>query len=635
MQFHHHGYVSTDPRVLPASGVGVDRPEELPDDIDVLIVGSGPAGIAAHAQLAMFPGVVTRIIERRDGRLVLGQADGIQARSVETFQAFGFAPQIIQEAYQITETAFWNPDPKNPSNIIRTGTTPDDPQGISEFPHLIVNQARVIDYFADYARRAPARGEVDYGWEFEGLEVTGEGEYPVNVTLRRVSGHSGAGINADASGVTGGETRVVRAKYVIGADGARSAVRSAIGGSLRGDQSFHAWGVMDVLPVTDFPDIRKKCIIHSEAGSILHIPREGNHLCRIYVDLGEVDKADGGRVRKTPVEAVIERANAIVHPYTLDVRNVAWSSVYEVAHRLTDRFDDEATSPDGKARVFLMGDACHTHSAKAGQGMNVSMQDGWNLAWKLGYVLTGMASDELLGTYSDERQLTAQNLTDFDLEWSTLMAKKPEEFESPDEVADFYVRTAEFPAGFMTEYEPSIVTSSQVRQELATGFTLGKRFKSVNTVRVADAVPVHIGHHHRADGRFRIYAFADTDRSALNAWAEWMLSDEASPIRQFTPAGVDIDTVFDVKAVYQQPHYDVAIETVPKVFLPASGPYGLPDYEKIYAAIEGDDIFEQRGVSREGAIVVVRPDHYVSHILPLSAREELTEFFGQFLLPQD
>ena len=635
MQFHHHGYVSTDPRVLPAAGVGVDRPTDLPDEIDVLIVGSGPAGIAAHAQLAMFPGVVTRSIERRDGRLVLGQADGIQARSVETFQAFGFAPQIIQEAYQITETAFWNPDPENPSHIIRTGTTPDDPQGISEFPHLIVNQARVIDYFADYARRAPARGEVDYGWEFEGLEVTGEGDYPVNVTLRRVSGHAGAGINADAAGVVSGESRVVRAKYVIGADGARSAVRSAIGGSLRGDQSFHAWGVMDVLPVTDFPDIRKKCIIHSEAGSILHIPREGNHLCRIYVDLGEVDKADGGRVRKTPVEAVIERANAIVHPYTLDVRDVAWSSVYEVAHRLTDRFDDEATSPDGKARVFLMGDACHTHSAKAGQGMNVSMQDGWNLAWKLGYVLTGMASDELLGTYSDERQVTAQNLIDFDLEWSTLMAKKPEEFESPDEVADFYVRTAEFPAGFMTEYEPSIVTSSQVRQDLATGFTLGKRFKSVNTVRVADAVPVHIGHHHRADGRFRIYAFADADRTALNAWAEWMLSDEASPIRRFTPEGVDIDTVFDVKAVYQQPHHDVAIETVPKVFLPASGPYGLPDYEKIYAAIEGDDIFEQRGVSREGAIVVVRPDHYVSHILPLSAREELTAFFGQFLLPQE
>lgn len=635
MQFHHHGYVSTDPRVLPADGVGLNRPDELPGEMDVLIVGSGPAGIAAHAQLAMFAGVTTRIIERRDGRLVLGQADGIQARSVETFQAFGFAPQIIQEAYQITETAFWNPDPENPSNIIRTDTTPDDPQGISEFPHLIVNQARVIDYFAEYAQRAPTRGDVDYGWEFVDLEVTGDGEYPVNVTLRRVSGHTGAGINAEAAGVSLGETRVVRAKYVIGADGARSAVRASIGGSLRGNQSDHAWGVMDVLPVTDFPDIRKKCIIHSEAGSILHIPREGNHLCRIYVDLGEVNENDGHKVRDTPVESVIERANAILHPYSLDVKNVAWSSVYEVAHRLTDRFDDEATSPDGKARVFLLGDACHTHSAKAGQGMNVSMQDGWNVAWKLGYVLTGMADDELLGTYSDERQVTAKNLIDFDLEWSTLMAKKPEEFESPSEVADFYVRTAEFPAGFMTEYEPSIVTSAGARQEIARGFILGKRFKSVNTVRVADAVEVHLGHHHRADGRFRIYAFADSDRTALNEWAEWMLEGDGSPIKRFTPSGVDIDTVFDVKAVYQQEHHDVAIETVPKVFLPASGPFGLPDYEKIYAAIADDDIFEQRGISRDGAIVVVRPDHYVSHVLPLTAREELTEFFAQFLLPQE
>lgn len=631
MQFHHYGYVSTDPRVLPAAGVGLNRPEELPDEVDVLIVGSGPAGIAAHAQLAMFPEITTRIIERRDGRLVLGQADGIQARSVETFQAFGFAPQIIQEAYQITETAFWNPDPENPSNIIRTGHTPDDATGISEFPHLIVNQARVIDYFAEYAQKAPARGDVDYGWEFVGLEVTGEGEYPVNVTLRRVSGYSGAGINTVDSDVQAGDTKVVRAKYVIGADGARSAVRSAIGGSLRGGQSDHAWGVMDVLPITDFPDYRKKSIIHSEAGSILHIPREGNHLARIYVDLGEVPADDGGKIRKTPLNEVIERANAILNPYTLDVKEVAWYSVYEVAHRLTDRFDDEATSPDGKARVFLLGDACHTHSAKAGQGMNVSMQDGWNLAWKLGYVLSGLADEELLGTYSDERQVTAKNLIDFDLEWSTLMAKKPEEFSSPDEVAEFYVRTAEFPAGFMTEYEPSIVVSTNAKQHLATGFPLGKRFKSVNTVRVCDAVPIHIGHHHRADGRFRIYAFADADRTALNEWAEWMRTSEDSPLARFTPAGVDIDSVFDVKVVYQQEHHDVAIETVPKVFLPASGPFGLTDYEKVYAAIADDDIFEQRGVSRDGAIVVVRPDQYVSHILPLTARGELTDYFAGFL----
>lgn len=635
MQFHHHGYVSQDPRLLPAEGVGLNRSAELPDEMDVLIVGSGPAGIAAHAQLAMFPNVSTRLIERRESRLVLGQADGIQARTVETFQAFGFAPQIVQEAYQITETAFWNPDPENPGHIVRTGFTPDDSRGISEFPHIIVNQARVIDYFAEYARRAPARADVDYGWEFVGLNVTGEGEYPVEVTLRKSAGYSGAGINTvEPEDADAGETRVVRTKFVIGADGARSGVRSAIGGSLQGGQSFHAWGVMDVLAVTDFPDYRKKSIIHSDAGSILHIPREGNHLARIYVDLGEVPEDDNGKIRQTPLEDIIKQANAILSPYSIDVKDVPWHSVYEVAHRVTDRFDDKATSPDGKARVFLMGDACHTHSAKAGQGMNVSMQDGWNLAWKLGYLLSGMGTEELVETYSDERQVTAQALIDFDLEWSTLMAKKPEEFNSPREVEDFYVNTAEFPAGFMTQYAPSVVVSADAQQDLAAGFPLGKRFKSVNTVRVADAVNVHIGHHHRADGRFRVYAFADKDHSQLNAWAEWMLNSPESPVKKFTPTGADIDTVLDVKVVYQEQHHDVAIETVPKLFLPASGPYGLTDYEKIYAAIAEEDIFALREINRDGVIVVVRPDHYVSHILPMSARGELTEYFAQFMKPQ-
>ncbi|WP_440313002.1 FAD-dependent monooxygenase [Leucobacter chromiireducens] len=632
MQFHHHGYVSTDPRVQPAAGIGLDRPSELPDEIDVLIVGSGPAGIVAAAQLAQFPNVVTRVVERRDGRLVLGQADGIQARSVETFQAFGFANAIIDEAYQITETAFWSADPKDPSHITRTGHTDDDPNGISEFPHLIVNQARVIDYFAEYARRAPTRGDIDYGWEFVDLEV-GEGEYPVAVTLREVTGQSGAGINAaTADNASVGPTRVVHAKYVIGADGARSQVRRSIGGSLQGSTSLHAWGVMDVLAVTDFPDFRKKCIIHSEAGSILHIPREGNHLARIYVDLGETDENDGGKVRDTPLEAVIAQANAILSPYTLDVRNVPWHSVYEVAHRLTDRFDDAETAPDGKQRVFLMGDACHTHSAKAGQGMNVSMQDGWNLGWKLGYVLEGLSPDSLLQTYSDERRVTAKNLIDFDKEWSTLMAKKPEEFASPKELEEFYVQTAEFPAGFMTEYTESLLTGDNEYQELAAGFPIGKRFKSVRTTRVSDAVDVHLGHHHRADGRFRVYAFADAAGTQLESWANWMLSNTASPLQRFTPLGADIDALFDVKAVFQQEHHGVDISQVSKLFLPLVGPFQLVDYEKIYAAKPGEDIFDLRGISRDGAVVIVRPDHYVSAVLPLSDPAAVAAFFEPIFL---
>ncbi|MBC9935822.1 MULTISPECIES: FAD-binding monooxygenase [unclassified Leucobacter] len=629
MQFHDQGYVSGNPRIQPAAGVGIDRPEELPEEIDVLIVGSGPAGVVAAAQLAQFPGITTRLVERRGGRLEIGQADGIQARSVETFQAFGFAEQIIQEAYRITEMCFWRPDAQDPAKIVRSARAEDDAHGISEFPHLIVNQARVLDYFSEVMEQAPTRMRADYGYEFVDLEVAESGEYPVSVTL------------AHTTGEHAGTQRVVRAKYVIGCDGARSAVRSSIGCQLAGDQAFHAWGVMDALAVTDFPDIRTKCAIQSEdGGNILLIPREGGTLFRMYVDLGEVDPNDNGAVRQTSLDEIIARANQILSPYTLDVRNVAWHSVYEVAHRLTDRFDDVPLELVGtrSPRVFITGDACHTHSAKAGQGMNVSMQDGWNIAWKLGHVLEGRSPESLLSTYSAERQVIAKNLIDFDKEWSTLMAKKPEDFASPTELEDFYVQTAEFPAGFMTEYQPSMLIGERTHQDLATGYPIGKRFKSAPVIRVGDANDVQLGHHHRADGRWRIYAFAGEAPlgapSALSDWATWLSHSDESPLRVYTPEGADIDQLFDVKVIAQQPYTEVDLGVVPETFLPRTGPFGLIDYELVYAAIPDEDIFALRGVSREGAIVVVRPDQYVAHVLPLTATAELAAFFAGILLPR-
>lgn len=618
MQFHHHGYVSADPRVQEPAGAGVDRPAELPDEMDVLIVGSGPAGMLLAAQMSQFPDVTTRIIERRDGRLVLGQADGIQPRSVETFQAFGFAERIVAEAYNIAYMNFWGPDPENPQNIIRTARTEDYAFKISEFPHLIVNQARVLDYFAEAAAHGPGRIVPDYGVEFVGLTVDEEGEYPVEVRLR-----------------TAGGERTIRAKYVVGSDGARSGVREAIGRTHVGAFAAHAWGVMDVLVNTDFPDWRTKCAINSEAGNILHIPREGGYLSRMYIDLGEVAADDDRRVRQTPVEEIIRRANEILHPYSIDVKQVAWSSVYEVGHRVTDHFDDAADESGRAPRVFLTGDACHTHSAKAGQGMNVSMQDGFNLGWKLGHVLTGLAPASLLSTYSAERQPVAQQLIDFDREWSSLMARKPEEISDPTELATFYLGTAEFPSGFMTQYGPSAIVAEAAHQELAAGFPLGKRFKSVEVVRVCDGNVVHLGHHARADGRWRVYAFAPAgDATALHTWADAV----ASTIARFTPHGADVDAVFDVKAIYRHPFEEIDITRVPELFLPRTGPLDLTDWEKVYAAGPSAwtdaDIFAERELSDDGVVVVVRPDQYVAGVFPLGATDELSAFFETALLPQ-
>src|SRR5205085_3344713 len=208
-----------------------------------------------------------------------------------------------------------------------------------------------------------------------------------------------------------------------------------------------------------------------------------------------------GRTDVTPrdLEAA---ANRILHPYTLAVRDVGWWSVYEIGQRLCDRFDDAADAP----RVFIAGDACHTHSAKAGQGMNVSMADAWNLGWKLAAVLTGTARPELLHTYSQERQAVAKELIDFDREFSELFtgrAVDPEEFER------YFVAQGHFTAGVATRYAPSLITAETPFQALAAGFQVGTRLHSAPVVRLADAKPVHLGHAARADGAWRLYVFAD------------------------------------------------------------------------------------------------------------------------------
>lgn len=629
MQFHHYGYVSKDPKRKPAAGIGLNRPAELPDTMDVLIVGTGPAGMITAAQLSMFPDVHTRIIERRDDRLVLGQADGIQARSNETFQAFQFANEIIEEAYQLTEMAFWNQDPAKPENIVRGARPVDDEHGISEFPHMIVNQARVLDYFARYMEWSPSRMTPDYGWEFLSLEVSedpADAEYPVIVELKRV--------------MEGEEeyTRTVRAKHVVGSDGARSRVRESIGRKLDGKQANHAWGVMDVLADTDFPDIRTKCAIHSKEGSILHIPREGGYLSRMYVDLGEVPEHDNHKVRSTPLEKVIEKANAILTPYYLDVKDVAWHSIYEVGHRLVDGFDNlpDDASDDAVPSVFLTGDACHTHSAKAGQGMNVSMQDGFNIGWKLGQVLSGRAPASLLRTYHSERHPAAAALIAFDKEWSTLMATPVDQLDDPTAVEKYYVEAEEFAAGFLTEYSENLITGTTEHQDLATGYPVGRRFKSYTAMRRADAVPTHIGHEHIADGRYRIYAFADqpaaSEPSKLRDWAEWMNNDSESPLNRYTPTGGDRNAVFDIKVIYQQDYHSFELFDAPDVFFPRVGPFELQNLENVYASLSGDDFFEARGISSDGAIVIVRPDQYVAAVLPLEDTGTLKAFFEQNLL---
>ena len=621
LRFHQNDYISTDPRIQEEANIAEGRPDDIPEKVDVLIAGAGPAGMIAAAQLSQFPTVTTVIVDRSPGPLKEGRAEGIQKRSVETFQAFGFADQLVQESYRIMGMNFWRPDPENETRIIRAAKTIDDPTDISEFPHIISNQPRILDYFAQYMANSPSRMAPHYGTQFVGFEASDDKEYPLKITLRQ---------NSNRSGVI---QKTVYAKYLVGADGAHSAVRNAIGKELHGGQANRAWGVLAAMAETDFPDIRMKCAIQSKSsGSLLLIPREGGYMFRMYVDLGDVTPDNADRIRSTSVDESISRINEIMSPYSIDVKYVAWHSVYEVGHRVTDAFDSCINGEDDP-RVFIAGDACHTHSAKAGQGMNVSLQDGFNLGWKLGHVASGNSPAAILRSYSEERLKIAQDLITFDREWYGLFAKRVDELDDPRILEEYYVKTAEFPAGFMTEYTESLLTGDKNHQNVAKGFPVGKRFRSAEVVRICDANPLQLGHLASADGRWRIYVFADApDDGAnirLNSLADWLDSSTDSPLNKYaSPVSDDDDALFDVHLIYPQAHDQLNIQDVPRVFKPHVGKYKISDLNKVYGTSASLDIYAEREVDPTGAIVIVRPDQYVGTVLPLDDFEGITSYFA-------
>ena len=202
------------------------------------------------------------------------------------------------------------------------------------------------------------------------------------------------------------------------------------------------------------------------------VPREGGHLVRLYVELDQLGRARTRR-RRDITAGHHRQGAAHLAALQLDVKEVVWWSIYEIGHRLTDKFDDV---PDDQVatrapRVMLAGDACHTHSPKAGQGMNVSMGDTFNLGWKLISVLTGRADPGLLHSYSGERRAAAKGLVEFDHQWSRVVGGLAEDDgrDGLPRVAREFVDNLPFTCGLTIQYEPSALTGAAMHQHAGVG----------------------------------------------------------------------------------------------------------------------------------------------------------------------
>ncbi|KAI0443861.1 FAD binding domain-containing protein [Xylaria telfairii] len=596
-------------------------------EVDVLIIGGGSAGLCAGVWLAR-TGISYRILERRPGMLVNGQADGVQVRTVEIFDSFGISEELLKEAYHVLEATFWSDDDNDEEEesgrqrgardevagttkgIRRTHSTPDTEAGLSHLPHVILNQARINALLTGEMVRASGATSIEYGCDVRDVVVD-------NSLADDPDAHC-----VTVTAVKDGVEQVYKAKYALGSDGAHSQVRKSLGFNMVGDSTDEVWGVMDVYPRTNFPDIRKKAIIKSKSGNLIIIPREGDFLARMYMNLS----GDAVVAKDVTLAQLHEKAKQIFQPYNMEFPETAWWSAYVIGQRLADKFH-------AHHRVFLSGDACHTHSPKAGQGMNVSLQDGYNIGWKLAAVLRKQATPELLKTYVLERQKTAADLIDFDRYWSKLFSTANENRRG-GMTPELFIKAGRYTAGLATRYDDSKITAAAASQaSLAAKLTVGMRFPNAQVVRVGDAKHEWLTRALPADSRWHLVAFAGDAATRLYKLA----SDLETLIRAFTPPGSDLDSVFNIILVLSSKRADVELEGIPEIFTPMTGKWRLKNILKAFVDDKGCDnthghAYEAYGIGpSEGALVIVRPDQYIARIGPLDDVQGIDSFFSGLL----
>jgi len=339
------------------------------------------------------------------------------------------------------------------------------------------------------------------------------------------------------------------------------------------------------------------------------IPRE-NKLVRLYIQLTTTNVEDGSGGKKfdrttiTP-DTIIASAQRIMQPYKIEYRYLDWWTAYQIGQRVGNSFSLHD-------RVFLAGDAVHTHSPKAGQGMNVSMQDAYNLGWKIASVVKGHANRSILKTYQSERRRVAQDLIDFDHRFSRLFSGRPakdvmdEEGISMDVFKDAFEKGNMFASGIAVDYGASVIVAKggsskdqgdgtdvlgdeKLRvlssNNLATGLEVGKRMPSFKVLNQADARPWHFQELLRSNGTWRVVVFAgDIRKQAQRERLENLgqkLSSKDSFLNWCTPANARYDSVVELLSCHSAPRQETTIFDFPEVFRPWDENDGW-DYWKVH-----------------------------------------------------
>ena len=374
------GIVLNGPAQVGAAGAAVD----VLDVLDVLIVGAGPTGLTLGAQLKTF-GVGFRLIDRTPERVHESRALAVQARTLEILQSLGLGETLVARGNPSARLAL-HFEGRGAAHIQLGGFAARD----TRFPFILfVSQAETEALLGDHLERAGAAVE-------RGVELVGSAAE--DSFVRCILRHAG------------GRQEVVRARYLVGCDGAHSAVRKQAGTPFEGEAYLQDFLLGDVgADASIEPDVLHSFAAKGHVAMFFPLrspaawrviaigPRPGRAAPPAAVPNSE-ESLTRGELELSELQRSVDQATSGL----VRLRDPVWLTHFRLHHRQARRYRE--------GRVFLVGDAAHIHSPVGAQGMNTGMQDAWNLGWKLALVALGRADEELLDTYEAERWPVGRNL---------------------------------------------------------------------------------------------------------------------------------------------------------------------------------------------------------------------------------
>jgi phenol 2-monooxygenase len=586
------------------------------EEYDILICGAGPTGLFLAICIEKCNinykdlNLKIKIIDDLND-IPIGRSDAFHPRSIEILDQVGIAEKIMEKSIttnllrtyidgELFDESHWVIDPN---------------EDITKFPFMaLTGQQHILKIFSDILKELPNKLNVERSNKM--INFTYDNNL-IKVYVKNTK------INLE---------KEIKTKYYIGCDGGRSFTRKKLGIQFKGDTTKIYWGVIDaeLENIEGCKNLPKEGIIFMQSEdsigyhSAFVIQREENiHRLLTLLDPNEIEIMIK-KNNEIEYDYILDKLKKAVKPFDLNIKGEPkWWTMFVVNQRVAENFKEN--------NIFLAGDSAHCHSPSLAQGMNTGLHDSYNLAWKLVWVERGWANkDILLETYEMERKKIAHEVINMDKIIASLRANEIPEIINYNftkntqligKTLTYYLKKYQkFYSGFGIEYDQNYINKINFFVDLKV--KTGQRTPDViinninnKKIRLFSIMPYN--------GKFHILVFIgdlNYTKEKYYLWKNYIKSNNSFLNRYSlkSESAFKIITITTTKNIDLQNYKNIEIE---------EDSFYIDNniYKKQAHDIYGIDV-------KKGAIIIVRPDGWISYTLYLEDYIYINNYFDRFLL---